>query len=204
MNKKAILILGSVITIFILIIFVLIFIINRPNQDLNNITSNGNNNLVSSPKNNVTSYPNLTITDRKYISSDNNYEYTYPSTWQFRVGREGFGLYPLNDPNYNDGNREILTIFSAPANNQTPEEWSKGYDGYGENYKDPQNIKINGYDVYNMTYVSSYTQVFYIIEHNNLIVHVTFRVKDSNTAVIDNSKYLPDLMKVVNSIKFLN
>lgn len=197
MNKKQIITI-TVITIIIMFILLVIFMIYR--------NSNNNNNLVSSPSVlNNTSFPTTSSQDKKYTSTDGTFEYTYPMSWKFRPGRDGIGLYPSNDFNYQDGNREIITIFSAPANNQSPEDWSKAFDGYGDNYKNARSININGNNAFTMTYESSYKQIFYIIKHKDLIIHITFRVIDNSKDIeIDNSKYLNDFESIVNSIKFLN
>lgn len=198
-KKKLTLTLGLLIVI-ISFILLAVFIVNITSR-----VGNDSSDLVSFPTQIThTSKPVAIKSVNKYISNDNSYEYIYPLNWGYRNGREGVGLYPLDDTNYSNGNKEILTIFSAPSNGQTPEEWSKGYDGYGEGYVNQRNIKINGYDAYSMVYETSYRQVFYIIKNKELIIHITFRQKDNGSIEnIDNSKYLSEVEEIVNSITFL-
>lgn len=205
MKYRTILYILIVITVFLIIgIFVLLQIANQKsvNKLDNNKSTNTNinNSPVSSPISQANNAPSL----KTYKSTDSKYKYTYPSNWTFRKGREGIGLYPLNEALYSSGNIEIITIFAIESLD-TAEEFSKKYDGFGQNYSEGQNTKINGYEVYKFTYESSYKQLFYVFAHKGLIIHISFREKDSSRGEnIDNSKYIKDVESIVNSIEFLN
>lgn len=160
------------------------------------------NDVVGFPISQPISSSNISI--NTYTDPKGRFKYDYPSSWTFSTGRTGIGLYPLDNPLYKSGNHEILTIFAAEGT-QTAEEYSKLYDGFGPNYNEGKNIKINGYDVYTFVFESSYRQLFYILAYNGVIIHISFREKDNSRGEnVDNSKYTKDVEEIVNSIEFLS
>lgn len=164
------------------------------------------NSLVNQT-NNAESYTttNTTITPLKktYINSESTFKYEYPSTWAFSSGRDGMGLYPLDDANYLSGNFEMITIFSATSN-ATPEEWSRSYNGSG--YKIEKSININEYDGYYILKESDkIDQEIYVLSNKGIIVQAVFRRQQRVESVnIDNSSYRQVFEEIVKSIKFLN
>lgn len=137
---------------------------------------------------------------KTYTDDESVISYSYPADWAFRNGREGIGLYPVNDPNYSDGETEILTIF-AEESTLSPKEWSVNYDGSGYSVEEERQIgEYDGYYVENRS--DNYYTILYTLSNRHKIVHVVFRKwLTTNDSYLDNSKYSAVVESIVNSIR---
>jgi hypothetical protein len=149
-----------------------------------------------------TSLPTNNVDDAKkilYQSIDGKYSYEYPNIWTFIKNREGSGLIPVEICNIRC-NQEILTINSNLASKSDTDIKAIHIAQFGIGYSNLEDLDVNG----SKAIYTEYPQgiIAYTIMKGNLIIQVSF-IEEQNdiNGVFDYRKYIPDVKKIVESIK---